>query len=243
MRFREVFVSKPNFQFIIADYDQIELRLLAYYSRDLNLLTAFENGIDIHSYVASVVFSIPVEDVDKTRRNIAKMVSYGLVYGMEAFGLAERLTISVTEAKEILVKYFASFPALKSFIEDSIVEAKVNGYVKTILGRRRNFDELNSMDRMHRMAMERQAANSIIQGSAADLFKMAIIRLNSKLKSTNIDAALVLQIHDELIVECIANQIDETIPIVKAEMESVGELGIPLTLHLNTGFSWAEKRG
>ena len=240
-KFREVFIAKPEYSFVIADYDQIELRLLAYYSKDLNLLNAFIQGSDIHKFVASVVYGVPVDKVDKSQRSVAKMVSYGLVYGMEAFGLSERLNISVGEAKVILNKYFESFPGLRIFIDGSIEQIKINRYISTILGRRRYFEDLNKLNRIQRLAIERQATNSIIQGSAADLFKLAINRVNSGLKAGNVDSSIVLQVHDELIIESPIAKIDIVKNIVKENMEGVAELGIPLKVHIGSGSSWANK--
>jgi DNA polymerase-1 len=240
-RFRQVFVANENCKFILADYDQIELRILAYYSKDENMLTAFSEQQDIHSFVASVVFGIDVENVDKNMRNISKMVSYGLVYGMEAYGLSERLNISISEAKDILDKYFASFPKLKEFIESSIQEVKDCGYTTTILGRKRYFGDLKKLDHMQRHAVERQATNSIIQGSAADLFKLAIIRVREAIRRNNLKAELVLQVHDELIIESDLSCIDEVSDLVLQQMEGVSDIGIPLKIHLSCGKSWADK--
>ena len=200
-RLRRAFVPSPGHLLLVADYDQIELRVIAHLSGDPGLVQAFEEHRDIHRATAAKVFGVAPEDVTFTQRSRAKMVSYGLAYGMESYGLAQRLGIETAEAAEILGSYFAAFPLVRDLMDRSVADARARGYTVTLLGRRRPLPDLHSPNRGLRMAAERQAMNAGIQGLAADLFKVALVRLDGALEEGGFRSRLVLQVHDEVIVE------------------------------------------
>ncbi len=198
-RLRRAFVPSPGHVLLVADYDQIELRVIAHLSGDPGLVLAFEEHRDIHRATAAKVFGVAPEDVTFTQRSRAKMVSYGLAYGMESYGLAQRLGIETAEAAEILGSYFAAFPLVRELMDRSVADARARGYTVTLLGRRRPLPDLHSPNRGLRMAAERQAMNAGIQGLAADLFKVALVRLDGALEEGGFSSRLVLQVHDEVI--------------------------------------------
>jgi DNA polymerase-1 len=244
-RLRSAFVAAPGHQLLIADYDQIELRLIAHISGDEALTSAFASGVDVHRATAARVFAVEPAEVTFIQRNKAKMVSYGLVYGMEAFGLAQRLAISVSEAQQLLDGYFAAFPQIRASMDETVAVARSKGYTETILGRRRPLPDLFSPNRGLRMAAERQAMNAGIQGSAADLFKMALVELDNGLEAGSIPAHLVLQVHDEVIVEVKEGSEEPASELVTRLLESVGEqagLRVPLKVSAACGSSWAEAK-
>ena len=193
----------------MADYNQIELRCIAHLAEDPGLLAAFNGGDDIHTATAARVFHVDPDDVDGGQRAKAKMVSYGLAYGMEAYGLATRLNISRAEAAEILDAYFVAFPAVKAYMERTVAEARERGYTETLFGRRRPIPELASPNRGIKQAGERQAMNAGIQGLAADIFKVALIRLDDALAERRLESRIVLQVHDEVILEVPPAEHDE----------------------------------
>jgi DNA polymerase-1 len=241
-RFRRVFVPEAGSLFVVADYDQVELRVIAHLSKDEGLLAAFAQGVDIHRATASRVFGVPPEEVTPEQRNRAKMVAYGLAYGMEAYGLAQRLGISTGEAQPILDAYFEAFPAVRELMERSIAEARANGYTRTELGRRRPLPDLNSPNRAIRQAAERQATNAGIQGLAADLFKIALVNLDARLEAHPSGSRLVLQVHDEVIVESPAPAAAEVALLVERVLVEAGEragLSVPLEATCRVGDSWA----
>ncbi|MGY8738919.1 MAG: DNA polymerase, partial [bacterium] len=195
--FRTAFVAPPDHKLLVADYDQIELRCIAHLAEDPGLIGAFERGEDIHTATAAAVFDIAPEDVHVEERSKAKMVSYGLAYGMEAYGLAQRLNIAVAEASGILESYFEAFPSVRSYMDHTVNVARERGYTETLFGRRRQIPELASGNRQIRQAGERQAMNAGIQGLAADIFKVAIVRLDKALEDEGLVSTIVLQVHDE----------------------------------------------
>ncbi len=199
--FREAFVPAPGTEFLVADYNQIELRCIAHLAEDPGLIAAFESGTDIHTETAARIFGADPDQVTTEERSKAKMVSYGLAYGMEAYGLAQRLSISTPEAQDILDAYFVAFPAVHDYMERTVAEARERGYTETLFGRRRQIPELSSSNYRIRQAGERQAMNAGIQGLAADIFKVALVRLDDALRGAGASSRLILQVHDEVILE------------------------------------------
>ena len=247
-RLRRAFVPSPGHLFLVADYDQIELRVIAHLSGDPGLVQAFEEHRDIHRTTAAKVFGVLPEDVTFTQRSRAKMVSYGLAYGMESYGLAQRLGIETAEAAEILASYFAAFPLVRDLMDRSVADARARGYTVTLLGRRRPLPDLHSPNRGLRMAAERQAMNAGIQGLAADLFKVALVRLDGALEEGGFRSQLVLQVHDEVIVEVPTDEQSEersVADLTRAVLEGVAEevgLSVPLEVSIAWGASWAEAK-
>ena len=242
-RFREAFVAPDGWSLLIADYDQVELRIIAHLSEDSGLMGAFASGEDVHRSIAASVYSIAPSEVTHEQRERAKTVSYGLAYGMEAYGLAQRLGVDVGEAKEIMDRYFAAFPGLRAFMDRSIADAKRLGYTKTELGRIRPLPELYSDNRNVRMAAERQAMNAGIQGLAADIFKVALVRLDHALSGAKLQARLVLQVHDEVIVEAPESERVVVEQLTREALESAGSLRVPLAVSMGWGQSWGSAKG
>jgi DNA polymerase I len=238
-RIRRAFVARGGYVLLAADYSQIELRLMAHLSGDEAMRTAFEEGQDIHDFTARQIFSVPGGTrVDAEQRRIAKSVNFGLFYGMSDFGLAQRLEIGRAEAKEITAAYFARFPSVRAFIDLTLEEGRRNGYVSTILGRRRYMPGLTSGNYMLRAAAEREATNAPLQGSAADLVKLAMVNVDAAVRASGLDATLLLQIHDELIFEVAAPQRDDVANLVRNHMEAAMELSVPLEVTLKSGRNW-----
>jgi DNA polymerase I len=247
-RLRRAFVAAPGYLLLVADYDQIELRVIAHLSDDPGLVLAFAEGRDIHSATAATVFGVPPEEVTFAQRSKAKMVSYGLAYGMESYGLAQRLGIETAEAAEILASYFAGFPLVRDFMDRSVGEARSRGHTVTLLGRRRPLPDLNSPNRGLRMAAERQAMNAGIQGLAADLFKLALVRLDAALEDGGFKSRLVLQVHDEVILEVPTGSQSEERDVgelTRSVLATVGDeigLVVPLEVSSAWGSTWAEAK-
>ncbi|HVC71363.1 MAG TPA: DNA polymerase I [Acidimicrobiales bacterium] len=243
---RRAFVPRQGWRFLVADYDQIELRVIAHLSGDPGLIGAFAAGQDIHRTTAARVFGVPAEEVTGAQRNRAKMVSYGLAYGMEAFGLGQRLGIETAEAQGILDAYFAAFPSVRAHMEQTVAEARAKGYTETLFGRRRALPDLHSPNRGLRMAAERQAMNAGIQGLAADLFKVALVRLDAALEDRGLESRLVLQVHDEVLVEAPKaeeKEIGTLVPEVLSAVAEVVGLAVPLEVSSAWGSSWADAKG
>jgi DNA polymerase-1 len=238
-RIREAFVPARGTEFLIADYNQIELRVIAHLSGDPGLVEEFAAGHDIHAATASRLYGVDPEAVTTAQRSKAKMVSYGLAYGMEAYGLAQRLGVGLDEASEFLGQYFTAFPAVKAYMEGSVAEARRRGYTATELGRRRYIPELMSDNYRVRQAAERQAMNAGIQGLAADIFKLALVRLDAALEAGGYASRIVLQVHDEVLVEVPEPEHDTVEAIVKESMEKAYPLRVPLEVHLSWGSTWA----
>jgi DNA polymerase-1 len=238
-RFREAFVPSAGCELLIADYDQIELRVIAHLSDDPGLVEAFRAGLDIHNATAARVYGVESGDVTLAMRSKAKMISYGLAYGMEAYGLSQRLGVGVEEAAAILAQYFAAFPNVKRYMERSVAEARGRGYTETLLGRRRYLPELDSANFRVRQAAERQAMNAGIQGLAADIFKVALVRLDGALGERGLSSRIVLQVHDEILVEAVAAERDEVLALTVETMEHAFELRVPMAVHVAIGDSWA----
>jgi len=242
-RFREAFVPAPGTEFLVADYNQIELRVIAHLAEDPGLIEAFTSGQDIHNTTAARVFSVENDAVTHAQRSKAKMVSYGLAYGMEAYGLGQRLSIPTGEAQEILDAYFAAFPSVKQFMERTVDEARERGYTETVFGRRRRIPELSSGQRNVRMAGERQAMNAPIQGLAADIFKVALVHLDRSLDTEGLRSRLILQVHDEVILEVPPEEYDAAEAVVLEAMSGAFDLRVPLEVNLSRGASWAAAKG
>jgi len=242
-RFRRAFVPAEGTRFLVADYDQIELRVIAHLSGDRGLVEAFTSGTDIHRAVAAGVYGVPSDEVTHTQRERAKMVSYGLAYGMEAFGLARRLSIEPSEAREIMDRYFGAFPEVQAYMETTVAEARARGFTRTALGRKRPLPELADRNRNVRLAAERQAMNAGIQGLAADLFKTALVRLDAALEREATTSRLVLQVHDEVIVEGAAGEEDAVARLTEQALTGAAELTVPLKVSMAWGDSWAAAKG
>lgn len=239
---RKVFVPEEGFVFVDGDYSQIELRVLAHISEDERLIQAYKEEADIHRMTASQVFHTPFDEVTPLQRSNAKAVNFGIVYGISAFGLSQDLNISRKEAGEYIEKYFETFPGVKSFLDNVVNIAKEQGYVKTMFERKRPIPELKSSNFMQRSFGERVAMNSPIQGTAADIIKIAMIRVNERLKSGNMKSRLILQIHDELLIEAHESEVSEVKEIMKEEMTGAAKLAVPLEVDIHTGYNWYEAK-
>jgi DNA polymerase-1 len=242
-RFREAFVPSAGRRLLVADYDQVELRAIAHLSGDPGLGSAFAAGEDIHRTVASQVFGVDRDDVTHAQRSTAKMVSYGLAYGMEAYGLSQRLGVPVDEAQAILQAFFTAFPSVRDYMEQAVSEARNAGYTVTAFGRRRPLPDLLSSNYQVRQAAERQAMNAGIQGLAADLFKAALIRLDQGLEQGGLASDLVLQVHDEVLVDVVPDEADEVAALTEQALVGAADLSVPLKVATAWGSSWAEAKG
>jgi DNA polymerase-1 len=232
---RKAFVAKPGCVFIDADYSQIELRILAHMSGDMKLIEAYNSEQDIHRITASQVFHVPLEEVTSAQRSNAKAVNFGIIYGISSFGLSQGLSISRKEANAYIEKYFETYPDIKSFINGLVETAKGNGYSTTFYNRRRPIPELSSSNFMQRSFGERIAMNSPIQGTAADIIKIAMIKVSRALKENKLKSKLILQIHDELLVETYEDEVDQVKEIPKANMLGAAKLLVSLEIDMNEG--------
>lgn len=237
---RKVFIPKEGCVFIDADYSQIELRILAHMSDDKNLIDAYNHSKDIHAATASLVFHVPLEEVTKEQRSNAKAVNFGIVYGISSFGLSNDLSISRKEAEQYIKDYFISYPGIKNYLDNSVKEAKEKGYSVTMFGRRRPIPELTSGNFMQRQFGERVAMNSPIQGSAADIMKIAMINVAKELKEKDLKSKIVLQVHDELLIEAYENEVEQVKDILKRNMEQAAYLNVPLDVDVQVGNNWDE---
>ncbi len=240
-RIRRAFIpGSPDQLLLVADYSQIELRILAHLAQDEGLRAAFESGQDIHAATAAAVYGLPLEAVDPQTRNRAKAVNYGLAYGMNAYGLASRLEITPEEAQAFIDAYFASFPRIREYLERQVARATADGFTETLLGRRRYIPELHSSNPRVRDMGRRMALNAPIQGSAADVFKLGMLRVDRALRASDLDCHMLLTVHDELVFEVEAARVEEAAALVKAEMEAAYELSVPLRADVGWGPNWAE---
>jgi DNA polymerase I len=238
---RRAFVPGSEDQLLlVADYSQIELRVLAHLADDEGLKAAFESGADIHTATSARVFGLPEDQVDPATRSRAKAINYGLAYGMNAWGLASRLEISVEEAQEFIDAYFASFPQIRDFLDRQVARAAAEGFTETLLGRRRYIPELQAANPRVRDMGRRMALNAPIQGSAADVFKLGMIRVDEALRASELDCRMLLTVHDELVFEVAKDRVDEAAALVKREMESAYALDVPLRADIGRGPNWAE---
>jgi DNA polymerase-1 len=238
---RRAFVVGQAYETLLtADYSQIELRIMAHLSGDEALIAAFESGHDFHAATASRVFGLPPEEINGDLRNRIKVMNYGLAYGLSAFGLSDRLHIPSDEARDLMDGYFSEFGGVRDYLQSIVAQARLDGYTSTIMGRRRYLPDLTSDNRQRREMAERMALNAPIQGSAADVIKVAMLRVSTAIKSAGLRSRMLLQVHDELIFEAAPGELDALTSLVKEEMGAATDLRVPLEVSTGTGRSWAE---
>ena len=240
-RIREAFVpSDSDHVLLSADYSQVELRLMAHLSGDEQLVDAFKQGADIHSATAAKLYHKSIEEVTSDERRKAKTANFGIIYGISAFGLSQRLDIPRGEAKELIEGYFATYPQVKEYMDRAIAEAKERGYVVTAFGRRRYLHDITSRNAVARGVAERNAINAPIQGSAADIMKLAMIEIHRRFKAEGIESKMILQVHDEVVVDTLRSELDRVKQIVQESMESIASLRVPLISDAGIGSNWLE---
>ncbi len=239
---RKVFIPKDGYVFVDADYSQIELRVLAHFSGDEKLIAAYREEEDIHALTASQVFHVPMDEVDDLMRRNAKAVNFGIVYGISAFGLSEDLHISREEAADYINSYFSTYPGIKHFLDENVANAKKTGITRTLFGRIRPVPELSSSNYMQRNFGERVAMNSPIQGTAADIIKIAMIRVHERLQREQLKSSLILQIHDELLIETAKDEVEQVKRILREEMMQAADLSVPLSVGVSEGDTWYEAK-
>ncbi len=237
---RGAFVAGEGRKIISADYSQIELRLIAEISNEENMIQAFQNGEDIHASTASKLFNIPLEEVSKTQRSQAKTVNFGIIYGQGAFALAEQTGLSRTEAKQMIEAYFETYPQLKKYMSEQVKKAQEQGYVETVLKRKRHLKDINSANFVVKAHAERNAVNAPIQGSAADVIKLAMIKIDKKLTERKMQTKMLLQVHDELLFEAPVEEVEAVTELIRTEMESALETKVPLLVEVGAGANWLE---
>ncbi|MGB5668471.1 MAG: DNA polymerase I [Maribacter sp.] len=238
---RKAFIPRnDDYKLLAADYSQIELRIIAALSKETTMIEAFKNGEDIHASTASKVFNIPLENVTREMRSNAKTVNFGIIYGVSAFGLSNQTDLSRTEAKELIETYYKTYPKLRNYMSEQIDFARDHGYVQTVLGRRRYLKDINAGNQVVRGAAERNAVNAPIQGSAADIIKIAMINIHKKLSEGNYKTKMLLQVHDELVFDVYKPELEELKPLIKSEMENAYKLEVPLDVDLGEGNNWLE---
>jgi DNA polymerase-1 len=238
---RKSFVSRgPEYKLMAADYSQIELRIIAALSGDANMIEAFKSGQDIHASTAAKVFHVSLDEVTREQRSSAKAVNFGIIYGQSAFGLAQNLGISRKEAKAIIDAYFSQYPTIKGYMDAAVSKAREQGYVETIMQRRRYLKDINSANAVVRGFAERNAVNAPIQGSAADIIKMAMIGVDGAMKEAKMKSKMLLQVHDELVFDVHVSEIDQLQKLVKDEMESAVELVVPMEVEMEVADNWLE---
>jgi DNA polymerase-1 len=239
-RIREAFVVSEGYQMMAADYSQIELRIMAHISQDEGLLNAFGQGLDIHQATASEIFNLSIEDVTQDQRRSAKAINFGLIYGMSAFGLSNQLSISRKEAEEYIQLYFSRYPKVKDYMDNTRLRTKETGYVETVLGRRLYLPDINASNYQRRQYAERSAINAPMQGTAADLIKMAMIDLQKHIDNENLDAKIIMQVHDELVLEVRQDAVDSLKESINQIMSSVADLDVELKVDVGLGDNWQE---
>ena len=239
-RIRQAFIAPDGYKLLAADYSQVELRIMAHLSEDETLLKAFAEGVDVHKATASEVFSVPLDEVDTEQRRAAKAINFGLIYGMSAFGLAKQLNIGRLEAQDYIDVYFARYPGVKDYMDKTREQAREKGYVETVFGRRLYLPEINARNGQRRQYAERTAINAPMQGTAADIIKRAMISVDSALASSKVDACVVMQVHDELVVEVRESDVEAVSDLLRIEMEQAAELKIPLVVDIGIGDNWDE---
>ncbi|MFG6333768.1 MAG: DNA polymerase I, partial [Lachnospiraceae bacterium] len=239
---RKVFIPREGCVFVDADYSQIELRVLAHMSGDETLIEAYRQAEDIHRITASQVFHVPFEEVTPLQRRNAKAVNFGIVYGISSFGLSQDLDISRKEAGEYIRRYFETYPGIKGFLDGLVEEAKERGFVTTMYGRRRPIPELKSSNFAQRSFGERVAMNSPIQGTAADIIKIAMIRVHDRLKKEGLKSRLILQVHDELLIEAFEEEAEQVEKILQEEMQQAADLSVALEIDMHRGKNWYEAK-
>lgn len=239
-RIREAFIAPEGYKILAADYSQIELRIMAHLSKDQGLMDAFAKGQDIHQATAAEIFSINIDDVTSNQRRSAKAINFGLIYGMSAFGLSKQLQITRAEAQNYIEQYFERYPGVKNYMDETKLSAKKNGFVETVLGRRLYLADIESSNYQRRQYAERSAINAPMQGTAADLIKMAMTDLHSKIRNESLDAKIIMQVHDELVIEVNENQLDELSDLTVNIMADIFKLDVDLKVDADTGNNWDE---
>jgi DNA polymerase-1 len=239
-RIRQAFIAPKGFKILAADYSQIELRIMAHLSADEGLLNAFSAGKDIHRATAAEIFNVPIDAVENEQRRAAKAVNFGLIYGMSAFGLAKQLKVSRTEAAEYVKLYFQRYPGVKHYMEDTREIAKENGYVETLFGRRLYLPNINATNGMLRQRAERTAINAPMQGTAADIIKIAMIAVSDWLRYKETQTKVIMQVHDELVLEVAEDELETVEKIIVSHMVNAAELNVPLVVDTGTGSNWDE---
>jgi DNA polymerase-1 len=237
-KLRKGFIPSEGRVLLSADYSQVELRLLAHFSQDKSMLEAFKNDLDIHRQTAAEIFNVPLEQVTKDQRNGAKAINFGLMYGQTSFGLSQALRISQNEAKKYITNYFHKFHAVKSFLDGLKEKAEETGYAITLFGRKRMLPDIKSTNRQVKSMAERMAINSPIQGTAADIIKLAMINIQNELDQKNLQSRMILQVHDELIFDVIPDELEILKELVKEKMENAVSLTVPLNVEMGSGFNW-----
>jgi DNA polymerase-1 len=238
---RKAFVARDeNYSLISADYSQIELRIIAALSEEENMIKAFQDGEDIHKSTAAKVFNVPLDEVSREQRSNAKTVNFGIIYGVSAFGLSNQTSLSRSDSAALIEAYYKTYPRLKSYISEQIEFAREKGYVQTISGRRRYLKDINSANAVVRSAAERNAVNAPIQGSAADVIKIAMINIHKRLKEENWKSKMLLQVHDELVFDVHNDELENIQPLIKHEMENAFKLTVPLEVEIGIGKDWLE---
>jgi DNA polymerase-1 len=238
---RKAFIPRDNDHVLVsADYSQIELRIIAEISKDDNMRAAFSQNLDIHTATAANVYGIALDQVDSTQRRNAKAVNFGIIYGQSAFGLSQSLGIPRKEAAEIIEQYFIQFPGIKKYMSDTMNFARENGYVCTLMGRRRYLRDINSANATVRGFAERNAINAPIQGSAADMIKIAMINIHRELKAEKMDARMTMQVHDELVFDVPRHEVEKIKPIIEHHMKSAIKTEVPIMVEIGTGINWLE---
>ncbi|WP_428741594.1 DNA polymerase I [Tenacibaculum sp.] len=238
---RKAFIPRnEDYVLLAADYSQIELRIIAALSEEETMIKAFQHGEDIHASTAAKVFNVPIEEVTREQRSNAKTVNFGIIYGVSAFGLSNQTDLTRSEAKELIDTYYATYPKLRSYIAEQVDFAREHGYVETVLGRRRYLKDINSRNAIVRGAAERNAVNAPIQGSAADIIKLAMINIYKRFEQENFKSKMLLQVHDELVFDAHKDEIDIIKPIIKQEMENAFKMNVPLDVEIDTGANWLE---
>ncbi len=237
-RVRQAFIAPAGYKILAADYSQIELRIMAHLSQDSGLLTAFAEGKDIHQATAAEVFGLPLADVSAEQRRRAKAINFGLIYGMSAFGLAKQIDVGRHEAQEYIDTYFARYPGVKKYMDNTRADASEKGYVETLFGRRLYLPEINASNGMRRQAAERTAINAPMQGTAADIIKKAMVLVQQWLDDSEVDAKMIMQVHDELVFEVAEPLIEEVSAKVRALMSAAASLDVPLIADVGVGDNW-----
>ncbi|MDX5405248.1 MAG: DNA polymerase I, partial [Bacteroidota bacterium] len=238
---RKAFIPRDEEHVLLAaDYSQIELRIIAALSKDEAMMDAFRHGEDIHDATAAKVFGVPLDEVTREQRGNAKTVNFGIIYGVSAFGLSQQTNLSRTEAKEVIESYFKTYPGIKKYIDNQIKKAREQGYVETVMGRRRYLKDINSRNPVVRGHSERNAINAPIQGSAADIIKLAMIRIHDRLRKEGLQSKMVLQVHDELVFDARKDELDIIRPMIQEEMEGAVKLDVPLEVEIGEGNNWLE---
>ena len=240
-KLRKAFIPRDeDYVLLAADYSQIELRIIAALSKEKTMIEAFKNGEDIHASTAAKIFGIPLDEVTREQRSNAKTVNFGIIYGVSAFGLSNQTSLTRSESKELIDTYYQTYPKLRKYMSGLIDFARENGYVETVLGRRRYLKDINSRNAVVRGAAERNAVNAPIQGSAADIIKLAMIHIYDRFEKENIKSKMLLQVHDELVFDARKDELEIIKPIIKQEMENAYKLIVPLDVEMGVGENWLE---